>query len=79
MTDLFGLLPSSVTFWVLTILAILRVLIKGMNYVIAKTPDKHDDEFLRRMRESVYFISLEWILEVTLGISLPKREKPPQE
>lgn len=78
MNDLFSFLPDSAVVTTLTVLAVLRLLIKGANYVIAKTPDKHDDAFLSKLKASPYYIGLEWILDVSLGIKLPEK-KPSQE
>lgn len=78
--DFFTLLPESAVFWTLASLAALRVLIRIVNDSIAKSPDPKDDIKWGKIKNSLPWIILEQLLDVSVGIQLPRREgKPSQE
>lgn len=73
--DFSSLFPESAVFWTLAGLAALRVLIRIVNDSISKTPDPEDDVKWQKIKNSLPWIILEQILDVSIGIQLPHREE----
>lgn len=75
LVQLFTIIPGGVASAILITLPLLRLLIATVDKFIAQSPDKHDDAGWARIKQSSWFIAIQTLLQITVGLELPKGKK----